>query len=811
MKISYNWLKDFLDINIPEAELSEMLTSIGLEVEGIEHYQSVPGGLKGLVVGHVEETQPHPNADRLKLTTVNVGNDEPLQIVCGANNVAAGQKVIVAKVGTTIYPLNGEPFKIEKRKVRGELSMGMICAEDEIGLGTDHDGIMVLSENEVAGSPAKSVVDITEDTVFEIGLTPNRSDATCHLGVAKDLAALLISNENFTGKVAEVNVDAFKIDNENYPIEVDVQDLEACPRYSGLTISGVSIKESPDWLQQKLLALGLKPINNIVDITNFILHDLGQPLHAFDADKIEGKKVVVKKLPNDTPFVTLDEIERKLTDKDLMICNANEKGMCIAGVFGGIDSGVTDQTKNIFLESACFEAIGIRKSSQKHLLRTDAAVRFEKGVDPNNTVYALKRAALLIKELAGGEISSQIVDNYPNIVDKPEITLRYQQLNRLAGIEIPKERTDAILSNMEMDILSADDEKITVKVPTNKVDVLREVDLIEEVLRIYGFNNIPIINTVNSTLSYESEADKKAKLQNNLSDFLAGQGFQEMMNVSISQSKYYEEVMEQGGVVPILNSQTSELDSLRRNMIFSGLETISFNQKRKNFNLNLFEFGTTYFQKEVGSYIENQKLSIYIAGNATEESWRKKAEKSSFFDLKAVVTNVIQKCGIHSYKTGETTNELFAYGLCYKAMNGELVNMGMLKPDIIAKMDAEGPVFAAIIDWDLLFKIAQSQEINFSPIPKYPAVKRDVALVVNKTVGFKEIEDISRKIGKKLMTEINLFDVYMDDDKLGPDKKSYAVSFTFLDETKTLTKKEVDKLMSKMVYQFEQQLSAQQK
>jgi len=812
MKISYNWLKDYLDIDIAAEKIAQILTDIGLEVEKSESFQNIKGGLNGLVVGYVEEAWQHPNADRLKLTKVNLGNGQPLQIVCGAPNVAAGQKVVVATSGTTIYPLEGEPFTIAKRKVRGEESNGMICAEDEIGLGTDHDGIIVLPENAEIGQPAKNLFEIYDDIVWEIGLTPNRSDATCHIGVAKDLLAALKQNKMVEADKVVVTPDfsKFMVVNKEFPIEIDIQDAEACPRYSGVSIAGIEIKESPDWLKNKLEAIGVRPINNIVDITNFVLHEMGQPLHAFDLDEIEGGKVVVKKLAKGSKFVTLDEIERELSDKDLMICNAKSP-MCIAGVFGGIKSGVKDSTTNIFLESACFEAIGLRKTSQHHNLRTDAAMRFEKGVDPNISIDALKRAALLITELAGGRIASSIVDFYPKKIEKQEVTVRYAQVNRLAGIEIPKETVDEILANLEMKWNKKSPLETVITVPTNKVDVLREVDVIEEILRIYGYNNIPIPTTVVGALSYEGESDRNFKLKNVASNFLTDRGYSEMMNNSITQSAYNEKSYPEKNTVAILNSLTSELDTLRKNMFFSGLESIAYNQNRKNFNLKLYEFGTTYEIGKEDDFVENENLSIFVTGSKTEDSWNANAEKVSFYDLKKIINNLVKRIDLDEIKASELENDAFSFGMTYKINGRKIVDFGMLKPALSKDFDVDGEVYTAVFNWNVVERSLRDKKSIFTPLPKYPSIKRDVALVLNKSVDFGEIESISKKIGKKLLVDTNLFDVYMDDDKLGKEKKSYAVSFTFLDDTKTLTKKEVDKIMSKMIYQFEQNLGAIQK
>lgn len=804
MKVSYNWLKDYLKIDMPAAEIGKILTGTGLEVEHIEQKQSIEGGLEGLVVGFVESAERHPNADKLSLTKVNVGGDELLQIVCGAPNVAAGQKVVVAQIGTMLYPVEGEPFKIKKGKIRGEASMGMICAEDEIGLGTDHDGIIVLDENVEIGKPASEVLPVEIDHIFEIGLTPNRSDATGHIGVAKDLLAALKTNEGYKGDLQLPDVSKFAVDNTDLTIPVEVKNVEACPRYTGVSISGVTVKESPEWLKKKLESIDLSPINNVVDITNFILHELGQPLHAFDADEIIGKKVIVKNLPNESAFTTLDEKERKLDGEDLMICNEKE-GMCIAGVFGGIKSGVKETTKNIFLESACFNPISIRKTSKRHDLRTDAATRFEKGVDPNIGVYALKRAAMLIKELAGGQIASEIVDVYPTKVECPEVKVRFKRVNLVSGNDIPATKVVDILTNLEMETVEKTDEYIIVKVPTNKVDVLREIDMIEEILRIYSYNKIEYSDKLVSTLSFKGATDKKAGIQEVVSDYLVGKDCMEMMNNSISRSVYYDEKDEE--VVKILNSLTTELDVLRKNMLFSGLEVIAYNQNRKNGDLKLFEFGQTYWIDEQLEYKEQANLSIFLAGNDRTENWWQEHAENSFFDLKQIVNNILKKTGIQRYQTSEIEEDAFAYGLHYHQGKRSLAKLGLVNPLISQKMDVQGEVWYAILNWDNLVSNIKSQKIEFAPLLKYPSVKRDLALIVDKSVRFESIESIAAKGAKKLLKSVNLFDVY-EDPKLGENKKSYAVSFTFLDENKTLTKKEIDKTMDRLLKQFEKQLGA---
>lgn len=808
MKVSYNWIKDYLDIDMPIEKVGEILTDTGLEVEGIEKIQSIEGGLEGLVVGLVKTAEKHPNADKLKVTTVDIGNGEALNIVCGAPNVAAGQKVIVATVGTKLYPVNGEPFAIKKGKIRGEVSMGMICAEDEIGIGTDHDGIVVLAEDTPIGKAVKEVYEMEDDYMIEIGLTPNRSDAIGHVGVAKDLAAALTIHHGFEGEVTVPDVSSFSVDNHDLEIPVTVEDTEACPRYSGVSIKGVTIKESPEWLQNRLKAIGVRPISNIVDITNFVLHELGQPLHAFDADEIKGGKVVVKTLPQDSVFVSLDEQERKLNEEDLMICNADSEGMCIAGVFGGIHSGVTDKTSNIFLESACFHPIRTRRTATRHNLRTDAAQRFEKGVDPNNTVYALKRAALLIKELAGGEIASDIVDVYPEKVKRAEIVLTYRNLNRLVGMEIPRPTVKQILTALEIEVVGETDEALTVKVGTNRADVLREADVIEEVLRIYGFNNVPIPTTLNYSLIF-SEGIRPDEIRNLVSDYLASVGFNEMMGTSITDSDYYDS--EEKGLVRLMNSLNANLDVMRKNMLFSGLEAIHNNQNYQNENLRLFEFGktySTYSKDDQNHYQEGDHLTVFITGETIEENWRTAKAKSSFFDLKGLVNNLLARLGITRFQTQYIESEAMIYGLQYKQGRRDLVDFGRVHPKTAKKLGVKGEVFYADFNWDNVFEALKSSKLYVKDIPKYPSSRRDLALLLDKDVQFGQIEQIALKTGKNVLSSVGLFDIYEDEAKIGKGKKSYAVSFVFQDERKTMTDKEIDKIMKKLINQYERQLGA---
>lgn len=808
MKISYNWLKDYLPVDMNPEKVGKILTDIGLEVEGIEEIGGIEGGLAGLVVGEVKTAVQHPNADKLKLTTVDVGNGEPLAIVCGAPNVAAGQKVVVATVGSTLYPIEGKPFKIKKGKIRGEVSLGMICAEDEIGLGTDHDGIIVLPDTTKVGMPAIDAFDLDTDYIFEVGLTPNRSDAICHLGVAKDLLAALQINHDFDKNIKVPSVTGFKVDNTKLNVGVKVENTEACPRYSGVTITGVTIKESPEWMQIRLNAIGIRPINNVVDITNFILHELGQPLHAFDADKIDGQEVIVKNLPQDTAFVTLDEKERKLNAKDLIICNGKEEPMCMAGVFGGLTSGVTDTTTNIFLESACFHPIKTRQTATRHNLRTDAAIRFEKGVDPNGTVYALKRAVLLIKELAGGTIASEIVDVYPTKVARPIITVQYKRINSLIGVEIPAAEVKAILTALDIQTVSETAETLTVSVGTNRADVLREVDIIEEILRIYGFNKVPIPTTLQSAIVSEAKPNP-TKLRNLISDFLASKGFNEMMGTSISNSVYYGEGK---NVVTLLKSLNANLDVLRKNMLYSGLEAIIHNQNHKNTDLHLFEFGKTYevYAKESGNqYQEYSHLSFFVTGNTSPESWQHPQRKVAFFDVKKVVNEVLQRLGISRFNSVESKSEQLAYGLQYKMGKQVLVDFGLVHPKICKNFGIKQAVFYADFNWDTILTILKRHKVTFTPINKYPSVRRDLALLIDKQTSFGQVETIAKKTGKKLLQSVNLFDIYADESKIGKGKKSYAVSFVFQDANKTLTDKEIDKVMNKLIATYQKQLGAE--
>jgi len=808
MNISLNWLKKYIDLDMDPDKISEILTTIGLEVEGMEEVESIKGGLKGVVVGHVVECGKHPNADKLSLTKVNVGNEDLLQVVCGAPNVAEGQKVLVATIGTTLYDKDEEPWKIKKGKIRGEESQGMICAEDELGLGNSHDGIMVLDDAAIAGTPAAELFKLESDIIFDIGLTPNRSDATSHLGVARDLAAYLAVNEEGTGNVKTPDLSDFKVDNNKNPFDIQIEDVDLCPRYTGVTITDVTIKESPDWLKNHLRSIGVRPISNIVDITNFILQEYGQPLHAFDADKITDRKIIVKTLEENTLFKSLDGQERKLSSHDLMICDGAGKGMCIAGVFGGFDSGVTDTTTNIFLESAHFNAGSIRRTSTRHLLRTDAAKCFEKGSDPNITEDALKRAAILIKELAGGMITSEIVDVYPNKINPVEIQLKYDNVNRVIGNEISVEEIHKILRAMNMEIKAVDDKSIKVKVPTDKADVLREIDLIEEVLRIYGFNKITTPSKVMSTLSFTPQPDKNA-IKRRINAFLSSIGFHEMMNLSLIESRHYEKALPlpMEGFVYINNTSNIHLDIMRPEMMLSGLQSVAYNLNRQQTDIKLFEVGKTYSKTEK-EMEELEKLTIYMSGKNALETWKNEAPVSTdFYDIKSVVNDLLELINVKGFQESASDDQRLAYGFNYHRGPNNIVSFGIVKPSILKGMDIKQEVLYAEFDVKTLMNgIASGTKIK--PISKFPSSRRDLALVVNKSVKFEDIVSIARKVDKKILKEIGLFDVYEDEQRLGAGKKSYAVSFTFENMERTLNDKELEKVMQKMENQFKNQLEA---
>jgi len=813
MKISYNWLKSYVNIDLPVEQLSEILTDIGLEVGGIEEVQSVKGGMEGLVIGKVLTCEKHPNADKLSVTTVDVGMGETLPIVCGAPNVAAGQKVVVATVGTVLYD-GDESFKIKKSKIRGEVSEGMICAEDEIGIGTAHDGIIELPVDVAEGTAAKEYFKVENDTVFEIDLTPNRIDSASHIGVARDLAAYLKQTEQDV-KVELPSVEDFAVDNHNFPVEVVVETEEACTRYSGVTISGVKIAESPDWLKKRLISLGMTPINNIVDVTNFVLHELGQPLHSFDGDKISGNRVVVKTLNEGTPFVTLDEKERELSGNDLMICNA-EEGMCIAGVFGGVDSGVSDSTTKIFLESACFNPVYVRKTAKRHILSTDASFRFERGTDPNITVYALKRAALLIKEVAGGTISSDIVDIYSEPVADFEVEVECKNIQRLIGKSIPKDRIKLILEGLEIKVKDETEEGFVAVVPPYRVDVKREADIIEEILRIYGYNNIEIPGAVKSTIVYSKKPDDN-KLKNKIAGQLVSRGFYEIMCNSLTKADYYNDLQtySRDKLVELSNPLSKDLNGMRQTLLFGGLESIEHNANRKNSDLKLFEFGNCYYFKTgkdkhiQKNYREESHIALFMTGSKNSVNWNTPNESVTFYDLKNQVEKVLERLGVNmdDIQKSNSDLDLLSGGLKYSASNKTLVNFGMVSKNVLKKADVSIPVFYAEIYWNNVVKMISGAEVTFKEISKFPEVKRDLALVIDQSVTFDAIKAVAQKTEKKLLKSISLFDVY-EGDKIELGKKSYAVSFILQDETKTLKDKQIDKIMQKLMMNFERELGA---
>lgn len=802
MTISYKWLSEYLPEKIEPERLSRILTSIGLEVESLEDYERIKGGLKGVVIGEVLTCEQHPNADKLKCTTVNVGAEAPLKIVCGAPNVAAGQKVAVATVGATLYPSVGEPMTMRVAKIRGEESYGMLCAEDELGMGQSHEGIMVLPQDLKPGTPASEYFSVYEDKIYEIGLTPNRMDAMSHFGVAKDVCAYLVRHENKGQKPVSPFKNGFKADNNNLPVKVTVENTEACPRYAGVTISNVTVEPSPQWLQDKLRAIGLRPINNIVDITNFILHETGQPLHAFDAAKITGNHVIVKNLPEATTFITLDEKERKLSSEDLMICN-EDGGMCIAGVFGGIESGVTEATTNIFLESAAFDAVSIRKTSFRHGLRTDAATRFEKGVDISNTVNVLKRAAMLVKEIAGGEISSEVVDIYPEPKEKKTVSLKYHYLKKLSGKNYHHDTIVNVLEALGFEKVKDATDEIVLAVPYSKPDISLPADIVEEILRIDGLDNIEIPATISITPAidpYTLKEDTKEKIAN----FLVGLGFNEIMTNSITNSKYYTEE-ELSSTVKMLNNLSAELDVMRPSMLETGLEALAYNINRKNANLQFFEFGKTYAVKEAGQYAEQEKLALYITGKTYEEAWNEKGKPQSFFRLKGIAEAVMHLLGFQNLKYKILEQEAGVALISDKIQVGKIITVPKNKA---TQFDIRHEVFYADIDMAAVLYLKEKQTILYKEVSRFPAVQRDLAMVLDKSVNYESIQNIISKSNLNLLKDVRLFDIF-ESDKLGKDKKSVAINFTFMDDQKTLTDKEIDAMMSKLTNGFIKELNAE--
>lgn len=795
MKISYNWLKSLINITKTPEEISLILTDIGLEVESLTKVQSIPGGLEGLVVGHVLSCEQHPNADRLRLTSVDIGLDTPLSIVCGAPNVAKGQKVIVAPVNTWVYPLEGDPFEIKKSKIRGEVSEGMICAEDEIGLGKSHEGIMVLPEGTEIGKLARDHFDLQDDFVYLIGLTPNRADAASHLGVARDLAAYLRSDYNLPEVYDASSGSASEV-------KVTVEEPELCPRYTSLTIKGVEVKDSPEWLKEKLIAIGLRPINNIVDITNFVLHELGQPLHAFDADKIAGKHILVKKAEADRSFTTLDGVERKLNKEDLVISDESEP-LVIAGVFGGVSSGVTEETKNVFLESAYFNSVSVRKTAKRHGLNTDTSFRFERGTDPNMTVFAIQRAAYLIQKIAGSKDISEISDFYPNPVSPFSVPVYYKNVQRVIGKEIPKAEIKEIIEALEIRVVADDGELLQTEVPAYKVDVTREIDIIEEVLRIYGYNNIEIQQQMKASLNTSPKPDKEV-VQNLVSDFLIANGYHEILNNSLTKLAYAED---QEKAVKILNPLSGDLSVMRQTLLFSGLETIEYNQKRRNSSLRLYEFGKTYFL-EGEKYVEREHLSLFITGKDASEQWNHQSRPVSFFQIKGAIDGLLKRLNIQSFQVQDVAGEAFAYGLNYHRGTQSIVSFGAIKSSLLNSMDIENEVFYADINWEVLLKAIRNNSITYREVSKFPSVRRDLALLIDNSVTFSDLERIAQKTDKRILRRVNVFDVYQGD-RLPAGKKSYALSFTFQDEEKTLTDKQIDALVQKLIINFGKEANAE--
>jgi len=812
MKISYNWLKTYIDIDIEPDQLAMILTNLGLEVESIETFETVKGGLEGIVIGKVMECSKHPDADKLSLTKVDIGTGELLSIVCGAPNVAAGQKVAVATIGTKLF-MGDEEIVIKKGKIRGQESYGMICAEDEIGLGTSHEGIMVLASDAKVGQLGKEYFKIETDVIFEIGLTPNRVDASSHIGVARDLAAWLSLNTEINYQ--KPSIAEFKTENTSNTISVEIENAELCNRFTGVTVSGIEVKESPEWLKNRLKSIGLKPINNVVDITNFVLHETGQPLHAYDTDQITGNKAIAKTLPKGTKFITLDETERELSSEDLMICSTSD-GMCIAGVFGGAKSGVTAKTKNIFIECAYFNPVSVRKTSKRHALQTDASFRFERGVDVNNLLYALKRTALLVKELAGGSVSSEVFDVYPQKIENRKINVLYSHIDRLIGKKIDHQTIKKILKGLEMNIITENSDNLVLEIPSYRVDVTREPDVIEEILRIYGYNNVETNEHVKSTISYAPKPDKN-KLKNMVAEMLSAKGFNETMNNSLTKAEYYEKfkAFDPSKTVRILNPLSADLNGMRQTLLFGGLECLIYNENRKNHNLKFYEFGNCYqFNSELqetnnlSKYNEKEQLALFIYGNKKPLSWNSPESKSDFYHLKSWVEMVLSKLGygVENLKHNEISDNIFSFGLSYCLGKDILVNFGLIQKSLRKAFDIENEVYYAEFEWDKVMKYLPARK-QFSPISKFPEVKRDLALLVDKNVSFAKIKEIAFKSERQILKSVSIFDVY-EGEKLGEGKKSYAVSYILQDENKTLTDKQIDKIMSKFINAYKTELGA---
>lgn len=817
MNISYNWLKEYIDFRLSPEELADALTSIGLEVGTVEEVESIRGGLRGIVIGKVLTCVEHPNSDHLHITTVDLGNGEPTQIVCGAPNVAAGQTVVVATVGTTLYDGDNE-FSIKKSKIRGVESFGMICAEDEIGIGTSHDGIIVLDEEVKPGTPAAEYYNLKSDWLIEVDLTPNRVDAASHYGVARDLSAWLACHAE-PSQLHRPSVEAFATDRPDGAVAVEVDDYEACPRYSGVTIRNIKVDESPEWLKNYLSAIGQRPINNIVDITNFILLGMGQPLHCFDVDKIDGGKIVVRKCKQDTPFTTLDGVERKLDERDLMICNA-DKPMCIAGVFGGLDSGVTESTTSIFLESAYFNPTSIRKTARRHGLSTDASFRYERGTDPNITMYCLKLAALMVKELAGGEICGEPVDIYPKEIKPYPVTLRYDYLNALVGKDIPFEKVDSIVKSLEMEIVNHSDESVDLLVPTYRVDVQRPCDVVEDVLRIYGYNNVDFSRNLRASLSFKTITDSSNELRELISNQLTATGFNEILNNSLTAESYYEGLTdEHHAPVKLLNPLSNDLNVMRMSLLFGGLEVIEHNVNRRDADLMLYEFGKIYSrdlsvestaENPIAPYSENERLGLWLTGNIRTGNWARPEEKATFFDMKAIVANIFARLGINGkeIELKPVKSPVYSNAVEIATRSGkQLGALGIVAKAMLKRCDVKQEVIYADLDWTALVKLAVKKKVTYAPLPKTHPVKRDLALLLDEAVTMAQVEKIVRDSEKKLLRGVELFDVYQGKN-LEPGKKSYAISITLQDDEKTLQDKQIEAVMGKITANLQKQLGA---
>jgi len=817
MKISYNWLKEYVNTDLSPEQIAEILTDTGLEVEGITQYETVKGGLEGLVIGEVTSCKKHPDADKLSVTTVNTGSKGELPIVCGAPNVAEGQKVVVAPVGTTLFP-DEEGFKIKKTKIRGEVSEGMICAEDEIGMGDSHEGIMVLDKDAPVGKELKDYFHIEKDKVLEIDLTPNRIDGASHIGTARDLVAVLKQKNDV--ELKKPSVKSFEVDHHDLKVDIKIENTNDCPRYSGVTLTGVKTAPSPQWLQDRLKAIGLNPINNLVDISNFVLHETGHPLHFFDADQIKGNQVIIKNLREGHPFTTLDGEEVRLSSEDLMICNAEEP-MCIAGILGGTESGVTENTRNLFIESAYFNPIAVRKTAKRHGLNTDASYRFERGADPNNTVYALKRAALLVKEIAGGSISSEIIDKYPIPVHPKEVELSYSYIHKITGNAIDKQKITDILESLDIQVIERSTEGVKVKIPTYRADVTREIDVIEEILRIYGYNNIQIDNRLVSSIVHSEDINKE-KYKETISNLLSDNGFREIMSNSLTKSSYYDklETFPEKKLVYLHNPLSSDLNSMRQSLLFGGLEAISYNTNHQRADLKLYELGNCYSKNKdnpkerdpdvLKPFNEQTHLALFMTGKEFPESWTQQQEEVSFYHLKAYVENILDKLGFNrqKIKTDEFENEIFSQGITLKLKKHILGEMGILSPELLKKFDIENDVYFAELYWETLVQLSANNTVQYEPVSKFPEVRRDLALLIDENTRFKEIYDLAYQAEKKFLKDISLFDVYQGD-KIEKGKKSYAVSFLLQDKSQTLKDKQIDKIMDKLIKTFKEKLGAE--